>query len=354
MTATVNTLAFELLGAVGTVTFTDTYTIGGVTTNTTLGTVTLPAVVPGVTAVQATFTTSTLAQANHTLRAIYNGDNTAPFPLPTAFPFRQEWVTSASAPFALPVTADTTTGTLSANPTNNSPFGSAVTFIDRLTSGNGGTVHGGTVVFKDGTTVIGTTSVNIRGTASLVITSLNVPGSPHSVTAFYNGSGNFKASTSNTVAYTIVPGASTTTITGPNTASSTTVLTVTSLTRAGTTATATVSGPVLTSNIMTIAGATPTGYNGIFDVTLTGPHTFTYAVPATLTTPATGTITATEFLATSITVGQAFNVTGSVVGAAGFTPTGSLVFVAESNRRDAAAAHRTIPIVQLTERARNA
>ena len=40
-----------------------------------------------------------------------------------------------------------------------------------------------------------------KGTATLIVNSLDVPHSPHSVTAFYNGSGNFKASTSNTIAF---------------------------------------------------------------------------------------------------------------------------------------------------------
>ena len=66
---------------------------------------TLPSVAPGVTAASATFTTSTLAQANHVLRVLYNGDNNAPFPLPTSFPFRGQWIPSNSPGFGLPVKA---------------------------------------------------------------------------------------------------------------------------------------------------------------------------------------------------------------------------------------------------------
>jgi Bacterial Ig-like domain (group 3) len=483
LTATVkNASPADILPPVGTVTFLDSYTQGGITTNTTLGTVTLSSglfvtsltrsgttatvtlngqvtsteyniqgaspsgydgtfavsitgantftyTVPntlttpatgtiqafalGISSATATFKTTTLAGGNptavgHTITAIYNGDNTAPFPLPTSFPFRGQWLTS-QAKGTLQVGADVTTGTLSANPgqiavtsaaalsgatslsvnalpaaiasgstltfgtttvtlsaaaaagattlhvnatsaaipsgafadyNDNAPFGSSVTFVDTLASA-GGTPHGGTVVFKDGTTVLGTTSVNIRGTAVLVINSLSVPASPHTITATFNGNGNFKASTSNTLTYTITPGASTTTITGPNSASSTTTFTVTGFTyNSGTgLVSVTVTGTLGTSNVMTIAGVTTpaNGFNGIFDVNITGSNTFTYTVATGLAAPSTTGITATEFNPTPITVGQAFNLTASVVGQPGFTPTGTVVFVVETNNRDAVA-----------------
>jgi head-tail adaptor len=48
-----------------------------------------------------------------------------------------------------------------------------------------------------------------------------------------------------------------------------------------------------TGDYITTAGATPAGYCGRFQVTVTGTKTFTYVVAANLATPATGTITAT-------------------------------------------------------------
>jgi head-tail adaptor len=71
------------------------------------------------------------------------------------------------------------------------------------------------------------------------------------------------------------------------------VLSVTSLTRASATATAqtATAHEYTTGDYVTIAGATPTGYNGKWKITVTGPTTFTYACNATLATPATGTIT---------------------------------------------------------------
>src|SRR5205085_10287105 len=52
----------------------------------------------------------------------------------------------------------------------------------------------GTVTFFDGTTALGTTPMDSNGKATLAISSLNV--GAHSITATYNGSTNFAASTS--------------------------------------------------------------------------------------------------------------------------------------------------------------
>jgi ELWxxDGT repeat protein len=201
ITATVRSVS-SLIAPVGSVTFTDSYTQGGVTSHTILGTVILPSVSAGVSQVQATFTTSSLAQAAHSLQAIYNGDTAAPFPLPSTFPYRGQWLPSTSGVYGLPVRGDTTTATLSAIPSGGQTAGSAITFIDSLTATAGGPVHGGIVTFKDGTKVLGSTSVDIRGKATLV-TSIAGPIGTHSITAYYAGSMNFNASTSNTLAYTI-------------------------------------------------------------------------------------------------------------------------------------------------------
>jgi hypothetical protein len=135
--------------------------------------------------------------------------------------------------------------------------------------------------------------------------------------------------------------ASTTTITGPNSTSSTTTLAVSSLSYNASTGvvTATVTGGTLTSNIITIAGVTTpaNAFNGVFDVNITSSTTFTYTVATGLAAPSQTGITATVFTPTAITIGQAFNLTASVVGVTGFTPTGTVVFVAESNNRDAVA-----------------
>jgi uncharacterized repeat protein (TIGR01451 family) len=74
-----------------------------------------------------------------------------------------------------------------------------------------------------------------------------------------------------------------------------TVRTLTGLVQAGGTATATtaVAHGWITGEPVTIAGATPAAYDGTFAVTVTGPTTFTYAVPSLTASPASGTIIAT-------------------------------------------------------------
>ena len=68
-------------------------------------------------------------------------------------------------------------------------------------------------------------------------------------------------------------------------------LTIASLTQTAGTATATVAAghQLVTGDRVLIAGATETGYNGNFDITVTSSTTFTYAVPTATVTPATGT-----------------------------------------------------------------
>ncbi len=425
---------------IGTVTFTDSYTLGGVTTNTTLGTVnlnsllkvtsiarsgttatatvsgvltsnvvgiygasptgfdgtfsplnglvitgpstftytvsntlptlatgTITAAMLGTTSASATFTASNLAQANHVLRVLYNGDNTAPFPLPLTalendLAWRGQWVPSNSLGYGEQVLADTTTGTLTATPAMKSPTTGSVTFVDSLTSTNGGSVHGGTVVFKDGTLVLGTSSVDIRGRATLVVSAsvLTVGPNTNTITAVFNGNGNFKASTSGQLVYSIV-GAPTVKLTGPLIQATTLAVTLTSTSVTvpdgvvsmvtGHVTTAGVNLTTLTNLGLTITGATPTAYDGSWAITVVDATHFQYtdvqfgAGSTPLPSPATGTIKALEEGivgngAAAAALGQSFSVTASVTGVPSTPPANGspVVFVAESNFRDATAA----------------
>ena len=69
---------------------------------------------------------------------------------------------------------------------------------------------------------------------------------------------------------------------------------VSTLTRSGTTATATTAAAhgYATSDYVTISGAGEEGYNGTYQITVTGGSTLTYTVACSPATPATGTITA--------------------------------------------------------------
>src|SRR5439155_1298694 len=119
----------------GTVTFMD-----GATT---LGTGTLSK--KGQT-VQATFSTSALSVASHSITAVYGGD--------TNFQIS----TSSALSQTVKQAATTTTVVSSLNP---SAFGQAVTFTAtvNVTAPGAGTPTG-TVTFKDGNTVLGTTPLN--------------------------------------------------------------------------------------------------------------------------------------------------------------------------------------------------
>jgi ELWxxDGT repeat protein len=207
LTATIRAVGGGLIAPLGSVTFTDRHTVAGVTSTTTLGTVSLPWESAGGSQAQATFTTASLALHAHALNAIYYGDTTAPYPLPRSFPFRGQWVPSTSPDYGFVVQGDNTTGTLSANPPGEQKAGATITFVDSLTATAGGTVSGGIVTFKDGTRGLGVSSVDNHGKATLVA-SIAGPVGAHSITAFYNGNANFDPSTSNTVIYTIGSGTS--------------------------------------------------------------------------------------------------------------------------------------------------
>src|SRR5947208_3379711 len=151
----------------GTVTFRDGATV--------LGTVTL---VNG----SASLVTSTLTVGTHPLTATYNGSAT--FAVSTSATVNQ--VVNAPA-------AAATSTSLTSTP-NPSIVGQTVTLSSTVTSGAG--VPTGTVTFRDGATALGTVTL-VNGSASLSISTLTA--GTHPLTAAYNGSAAFAASTSPTV-----------------------------------------------------------------------------------------------------------------------------------------------------------
>ena len=106
-----------------------------------------------------------------------------------------------------------TTSTSVVSSANPSVFGQSVTFTATVTSLIGGTVNAGTVSFKDGATTLSSPSVNASGVATFATAALSVTGSPHSITAVYNGNGNFTTSTSSAISQVVNPASTTTTIT---------------------------------------------------------------------------------------------------------------------------------------------
>src|SRR5256884_111391 len=127
----------------------------------------------------ASISISTLAAGSHPLTAAYGGSAT--FAASTSAVVTQ--VVNAPA-------AAATTSTLTSTP-NPSTTGQAVTLTATVTSAAG--VPTGTVTFRDGATVLGTVTL-VNGSASLVTSTL-AAGS-HPLTAAYNGSATFAASTS--------------------------------------------------------------------------------------------------------------------------------------------------------------
>jgi hypothetical protein len=135
----------------------------------------------------ATFTTSTLAVASHSITAAYNGStNFSP---------------STSSALTQTVNKDATTSavTSSLNPSNH---GQSVTFTATVTANSPGTaVPGGSVTFKDGTKTLSTKTLNSSGQATFSTSTL-ARGS-HFITVVYGGSTSFLGSTSPVLTQTV-------------------------------------------------------------------------------------------------------------------------------------------------------
>jgi hypothetical protein len=152
----------------GTVTFKD-----GVKT---LGTGTLDA--GGV----ATFSTSTLGVASHSITAVYGGDGND--------------LGSTSAAVGQVVNQASTTTALKSS-VNPSIVGQPVTFTVTVSAvAPGAGIPTGTVTFKDGVKTLGTRTLS-SGVASFATSTPSV--GSHSITVTYNGSANYKTSTSATL-----------------------------------------------------------------------------------------------------------------------------------------------------------
>ena len=133
----------------------------------------------GLTSGSASFTTASLAVAEHSITVSYSGDSS--------------FTTSASAALSQVVNqAGTTTALVSA--TNPSVFGQSVTLTATVSAAAPGSgTPAGTVTFYDGSTSLGTASLS-AGSARFTATAL--PTGADSITASYVGSGNFIPSTS--------------------------------------------------------------------------------------------------------------------------------------------------------------
>ena len=141
----------------------------------------------------ATLTTSALLNGVHSITASYPGS-------PTDLASRSSTVTQT----VLDSTVTTLTSSL-----NPSSFGQRVTLTATVTATHGGTV-GGTITFMDGSTSLGSGSVGSGGRATFSTSTLSV--APHSFTAVYGGSTTDAPSTAGSLAQSVTPGASTTSL----------------------------------------------------------------------------------------------------------------------------------------------
>jgi Tol biopolymer transport system component len=165
----------------GTVTFSDN--------STTLGSGSLDA------SGMATLTTASLAVGPHSITASYSGD--------------ANFTSSSSSPLSQTVNkaATTVTSTSSLNP---NVFGESVTFsafVAPVAPGAGSPA--GTVSFQDGAALLGASSLT-NGQASFTVSTLAV--GSHSITAVYNGDGNFTGASSTSLAQSVNKAASSTVV----------------------------------------------------------------------------------------------------------------------------------------------
>ena len=264
----------------------------------------------------ATFATSALGVASHSLTAAYNG----------AVGFGAS--TSAVQTQIVTQAATSTTVTSAPNP---SSFGQSVT----LTATVAGTATPtGSVSFFDGATLLGTGTLS-GGVATLASAALSV--GSHSITAVYAGATNFAGSTSPTITRSVTQAASTTTATSaPNPSSFGQAATITaSVASSGGTPTGTVSffdGATLLGT-GTLSGGVTTFTSSALSV---GSHSITAlysgavsfsgsTAPVLTHSVSQGTTTTTATAAPSpSSFGQAVTVTATVAGNA--TPTGTVSF----------------------------
>jgi uncharacterized repeat protein (TIGR01451 family) len=180
----------------------------------------------------ASFTTTNLAVASHTITATYNGNG--------------NFKGSGPATSGVTVSQDTATAVVSSW-VSSPVYGQAVTLKATLTAKSPGSGKPtGTVSFYDGTTFLGTAPLS-NGVAIFKTTALAVGG--NSITVKYDGDGNFLGTTSTPLAITV------------NQDTPTTKLTSSSATA--------MSGNAVTLTATVLAGApgsgTPTGTVSFFD-----------------------------------------------------------------------------------------
>lgn len=138
----------------------------------------------------ASYSTSSLSVAGHTVTAVYSGDGT----YPGSNASLMQTVNQAASSTAL------VSSKLAPS------YGQTVTLTASVTPTIDGVVPGGSVTFLDGSTVLGTVTLDASGVATLSLSTL-AAGS-HTITAVYGGDANFAGSTSAPITETVTVPAS--------------------------------------------------------------------------------------------------------------------------------------------------
>ena len=143
----------------------------------------------------ATFATSALTAASHSITAVYGGDG--------------NFTSSTSSVLTQTVNQTATTAAVNSS-ANPSVIGQSVTFTATVSAvAPGAGTATGTVTFKDGATTLGSGTLS-SGSATFATSGLILGG--HSITAVYAGDSNFTGSTSSALSQTVNQAATTTTI----------------------------------------------------------------------------------------------------------------------------------------------
>jgi len=275
----------------------------------------------------ATFSTTQLSAATHSLSAQYAGDATD---------------AAAQSNVVSEVIQQATTLTMIGSSNANATVGSAVTFAATVTSTNG-PAPTGTVAFSDSNTPLGSGTLSGSGIATL-LTSTLAPGTHH-IVATYSGDASNATSASTALVETILQIPTVTVLTSslnPASAGATVQLTAKVSMAAGYTADGTITGQLTFSNGANPLGSVVVDANGNASLSLTtlpaGLNTIvaTYAgntdyassTSASLSEHITATATTTVLTSSnpSALAGKSTTFTATVSSATG-TPTGTVNFL---------------------------
>jgi autotransporter-associated beta strand protein len=273
-------------------------------------------------------TTAALSLGDHSITAVYSGDNT--------------FGGSTSQPFTQTINQAGTVTTLTSAP-NPSSTGQTVTFTATVTASAPGTgTPTGTVTFSEGTTMLGTGTLDGNGHATFSTSSLAL--GTHTITAVYSGDTNFTTSTSQPFTQTVLPPSTTTLVSSLNPSVYGQAVTFTATVAPVAPATGTPTGTVMFLDGTTVLG-TGTLSNGVASFTTStltaGLHSITASYSGdTMFGPSTSAVlsqmvnqaSTTTTLSSSANpsgAGQAvtFTATVAVVSPGAGIPTGTVTFM---------------------------